>query len=99
PMELDCCKLGYPENKPSSVPHLPPLRRPVVPETANVPTAKGVLNSNFRCGSRTVSKEPWIDVPSVSVDTAKADSIAAPPTSVSPGRVDPVGIEVRRAQH
>src|SRR6516164_9520142 len=47
------CQLGYPENEPGSVPHLPPIRRPVVPETANVPTAKGVLNSNFRCGSTT----------------------------------------------
>ena len=40
---------GYPENKPGSVPHLPPIRRPAVPDTANVPTARGVLNSNFRC--------------------------------------------------
>ena len=42
---------GYPENEPGSVPHLPPIRRPVVPDTANAPTAKGVLNSNYRCGS------------------------------------------------
>jgi hypothetical protein len=42
---------GYPENEPGSVPHLPPIRRPVVPDMANVTTAKGVLNSNFRCGS------------------------------------------------
>jgi hypothetical protein len=41
---------GYPENEPGSVPHLPPIRRPVVPDSANVPTAKGVLNSNFSCG-------------------------------------------------
>src|SRR5215471_5470619 len=41
---------GYPEKEPGSVPHLPPIRRPVVPDMANVPTAKGVLNSNFRCG-------------------------------------------------
>jgi hypothetical protein len=43
------CKLGYPENEPGSVPHLPPVRRPVVPDTA-----KGVLNSNFRCGSKAI---------------------------------------------
>ena len=43
---------GYPENEPGSVPHLPPTRRPVVPDTANVPIAKGILNSNFRSGSR-----------------------------------------------
>jgi len=49
-MDLVCSKLGYPENKRSRVPHLPPIQRPVVPNTANVPTAKGVLNSNFRCG-------------------------------------------------
>ena len=44
-------ELGHAENEPGSVPHLPLIRR-LVPDTANVPTAKGVLNSNFRCEVR-----------------------------------------------
>jgi len=52
---------GYPEKEPGSVPHLPPIRRPVVPDTANVPTAKGVLNSNFRCGSIALHIRDLID--------------------------------------
>jgi hypothetical protein len=28
---------GYPENEPGGVPHLSPIRRPVVPDTANIP--------------------------------------------------------------
>src|SRR6516225_11540230 len=57
------CQLGYPENEPGSVPHLPPIRRPVVPDTANVPTAKGVLNSNSPCGNG-----GGLDAPTVSAD-------------------------------